>query len=134
MIQGQAAQDVMYRYHHTSDIHEVVVHGSGRGAVNGMFEVMRWVYDHPSPHRLTRVLLVKEGAMLPLASFMANIRDMVLHLPMINNRTPARFAVVTEKNALVRMAQNILMPTRVMSALHFYAHPQYKEAWEWLKS
>jgi hypothetical protein len=134
MIQEQQTQSVMYRYHHSSDIHEVVVHGSERSTINGMFEVMRWVYDHPSPHQLTRVLLVKDGSTMPLASFMSNIRDMLLRHPMINARTPARFAFVSERHALVRIAQNIFKPIPVINTVHFYRHPQYNEAFEWLKS
>lgn len=134
MMNAQTIEDVMYRYHHDTDIHEVVVRGSERSAMNGMFEVMRWVYEQSSPRHLTRVLLVKEGTMLPLPSFIANIRDMVMRHPMINNRRPARLAVITERSAMVRMAQNILMPMRVMSALHFYGHSQYNEACDWLKS
>jgi hypothetical protein len=134
VIQLEAAQDVMYRYHHTNDIHEIVVRGSERGAMNGMFEVMRWVYERPSSHRLTRVLLVKEGSMIPVSSFVTNIRDMIMRHPMINNRTPTRFAVITERSAVIRMAQNILKPMRVMSAVHFYGHSQYREACDWLKS
>lgn len=124
--------EMRYQYLEGSDIHEIRLNGGTRQTMQEFFRQITQIYYAPPASGVTRILIVQEGALAPMTYFMGEMRAFVSQHNKTPRTTPARFAIVLDRNPLLQIISQMLKLMRHQDKVVFFSRDEYEAASAWL--